>query len=181
MPSRTQRAESSHCLPGSLSGPRGAGTCCYAAGEYAEALAEMRAHRRMTGLAHQIQSWLTASAPRQTAKALAAGMLMMRRCRAPRRRHGQKAVPVRRAPTDMGQGPRSSYRLDGSELEQNGHQAVDCPASGTATRSLEGVGRHEEARSGFADVAAVDDGGNRRTTNAWKRGNYDGDTSAAYD
>ena len=105
-----------------------AGLAAYAAGEYAEALAELRAHRRMSGLAHQIPVMADCErALGRPAKALdlldEAPMAEM-----PPAARAELLLVRSGAYRDLGQPQQALERARSRRARQPGHQAVDGPA-----------------------------------------------------
>jgi tetratricopeptide (TPR) repeat protein len=135
-----------------------AGLAAYAAGEYAEALSELRAHRRMSGLAHHVPMMadceralgrpakaleLLAEAPVAELPAAARAELLLVRSGAHR---------------DLGQQDEALAVLEVGELDSATIKPWTARLWYGYADALVGVGREHDAAEWFTAVAAVDDG-----------------------
>jgi tetratricopeptide (TPR) repeat protein len=134
------------------------GLAAYSAGEYAEALAELRAHRRMSGLSQHIP--IMADCERalgRPAKALALldeaplGEL-------PAAARAELLLVRSGAYRDLGQPQDALSALEVSELDSPVIKPWTVRLWYGYAEALLGVGREAEAREWFGAVAAVDDG-----------------------
>ena len=134
------------------------GLAAYAAGEYSEALAELRAHRRMSGLSLHIPVMADSErALGRPAKALALldeaplGEL-------PAAARAELLLVRSGAYRDLDQPQDALSSLEVSELDSPVIKPWTVRLWYGYAEALLGVGREEEAREWFGAVAAVDDG-----------------------
>jgi tetratricopeptide (TPR) repeat protein len=134
------------------------GLAAYAAGEYSEALAELRAHRRMSGLSLHVPVMADAErALGRPAKALALldeaplGEL-------PPAARAELLLVRSGAYRDLEQPQDALSSLEVSELDSPVIKPWTIRLWYGYAEALLGVGREEEAREWFGAVAAVDDG-----------------------
>lgn len=135
-----------------------AGLAAYAAGEYAEALAELRAHRRMTGLAHHLPVIadceralgrpdkalsLLAEAPVAELPAAARAELLLVRSGAYR---------------DLGEFRQALAALEVGELDSPAIKPWTARLWYGYAEALLGAGRTGEAKEWFTAAGAIDDG-----------------------
>ena len=135
-----------------------AGLAAYAAGEYAEALSELRAHRRMTGLAHQIP--VMADCERALGRPAKALELLNDApvAELPPAARAELLLVRSGAHRDLGQAREALAALEVGELDSPAIKPWTVRLWYGYGEALLGVGRHDEAREWFAAVAAVDDG-----------------------
>jgi tetratricopeptide (TPR) repeat protein len=135
-----------------------AGLAAYAAGEFAEALAELRAHRRMSGLAHHIPVMADCErALGRPAKALElleeAPMAEM-----PPAARAELLLVRSGAYRDLGQPQQALHALEVGELDSPAIKPWTARLWYGYAEALAGVGRQEDSAEWFAAVAAIDDG-----------------------
>jgi tetratricopeptide (TPR) repeat protein len=135
-----------------------AGLAAYAAGEYAEALSELRAHRRMSGLAHHIPVMADCErALGRPAKALElldeAPMAEM-----PPAARAELLLVRSGAYRDLGQPQQALNALEVGELDSPSIKPWTARLWYGYAEALTGVGRQEDAAEWFAAVSAIDDG-----------------------
>ncbi len=135
-----------------------AGLAAYAAGEYAEALAELRAHRRMTGLAHQIP--VMADCERALGRPAKALELLNDApvAELPPAARAELLLVRSGAHRDLGQAREALAALEVGELDSPAIKPWTVRLWYGYAEALTGVGRLDEAREWFEAVAAVDDG-----------------------
>lgn len=134
-----------------------AGLAAYAAGEFAEALAELRAHRRMTGLSHQLA--VMADCERALGRPAKALTLLEEAPLAELAAAVRAEVLLVRsgAYRDLGEAQQAVAVLEVGELDSPAIKPWTIRLWYGYAEALIGVGREDEAREWFAAVAAVDD------------------------
>jgi tetratricopeptide (TPR) repeat protein len=135
-----------------------AGLAAYAAGEYAEALAELRAHRRMSGLAHHIP--VMADCERALGRAAKALELLDEApvAEMPPAARAELLLVRSGAYRDLGQPQQALNALEVGELDSPSIKPWTARLWYGYAEALAGVGRQEDAAEWFAAVAAIDDG-----------------------
>lgn len=146
-----------------------AGLAAYAAGEFAEALSELRAHRRMTGLSHQLP--VMADCERALGRPAKALSLLEEAPLAelPAATRAELLLVRSGAYRDLGEGQQALAVLEVGELDSPAIKPWTVRLWYGYAEALIGVGRADEAKEWFAAVAAVDDGetdANERTGEA---------------
>jgi tetratricopeptide (TPR) repeat protein len=135
-----------------------AGLAAYSAGEYAEALAELRAHRRMTGLAHQLP--VMADCERALGRPAKALTLLNEApvAELPPAARAELLLVRSGAYRDLGRPLEALAVLEVAELDSPAIKPWTVRLWYGYAEALTGVGRIEDAQEWFAAVAAVDDG-----------------------
>ncbi len=135
-----------------------AGLASYAAGEYAEALSELRAHRRMTGLSHQLP--VMADCERALGRPQKALSLLEEAPLAelPAAARAELLLVRSGAHRDLGESQQALSALEVAELDSPAIKPWTVRLWYGYAEALIGVGRDDESKEWFAAVAAVDDG-----------------------
>lgn len=135
-----------------------AGLAAYAAGEFAEALSELRAHRRMTGLAHQIP--VMADCERALGRPAKALALLDEApiAELPPATRAELLLVRSGAYRDLGQPREALAVLEVAEIDSPSIKPWTVRLWYGYAEALLGVGRAEEAQEWFTAVAAVDNG-----------------------
>jgi tetratricopeptide (TPR) repeat protein len=135
-----------------------AGLAAYAAGEYAEALAELRAHRRMSGLSHHIP--VMADCERALGRAAKALELLDEAPMAemPPAARAELLLVRSGAYRDLGQPQQALNALEVGELDSPSIKPWTARLWYGYAEALTGVGRVDDAAEWFAAVATIDDG-----------------------
>ena len=135
-----------------------AGLAAYAAAEYAEALSELRAHRRMTGTAHQLP--LMADCERALGRPAKALTLLdeVQPAELPVAARAELLLVRSGALRDLGQPQRAVAVLEVKELDSPSIKPWTIRLWYGYAEALLAVGRADEANEWFAAVAAVDGG-----------------------
>ncbi len=136
-----------------------AGLAAYAAGEYAEALAELRAHRRMSGLAHHLP--MMADCERAIGRPAKALELLNEApvAEMPAAARAELLLVRSGAYRDLGQPQAALNALEVSELDSPAIKPWTARLWYGYADALLAVGRETEAAEWFAAVASIDDGG----------------------
>lgn len=135
-----------------------AGLAAYTAGEYAEALAELRAHRRMTGASHQLP--VMADCERALGRPAKALSLLDEApvAELPAAARAELLLVRSGAHRDLGEAQQALAVLEVGELDSPTIKPWTIRLWYGYAEALIAVGRDEEAKEWFAAVAAVDDG-----------------------
>jgi tetratricopeptide (TPR) repeat protein len=134
------------------------GLAAYAAGEYSEALAELRAHRRMSGLAHHIP--VMADAERALGRPDKAIVLLTEApvAELAPATHVELLLVLSGAYRDVGQFDKAVDVLSVRELDSPAIKPWTVRLWYGYAEALLAAGREDEADEWFRAVAAVDDG-----------------------
>jgi tetratricopeptide (TPR) repeat protein len=135
-----------------------AGLAAYAAGEYSEALSELRAHRRMSGLAHHLP--VMADCERALGRPAKALELLSEApvAEMPAEARAELLLVRSGAYRDLGQPQQALDALEVGELDSPAIKPWTARLWYGYAEALAGVGRLVEAAEWFDAVAAVDNG-----------------------